>query len=92
MEVEKMEVEKVSEEEHSEELIAPSEPVRPIHAVGDIVRLRSGGPYMTVQRMTDDIGNNSYGQYSISSHYYECVWFHKGTPRKYLFREETLRS
>ena len=86
-----MEVEKVSEE-HSEELIAPSEPVRPIHAVGDIVRLRSGGPYMTVQRITDSIGGNSDRQCSISPHYYECVWFHKGTPCKSLFREETLRS
>ena len=47
--------------------------------IGDIVRLKSGGPDMTI----------SY-ESSLRSGEFTCIWFVNGEERGFVFREETL--
>lgn len=46
--------------------------------VGDTVKLKSGGPVMTVT--------------SIDSAESTCTWFHDSTPQWYVFVNEALRT
>jgi len=49
---------------------------------GDVVQLKSGGPSMTVETLTDD---NS----TITVH---CSWFEKSTLHEKAFNEKLLRK
>lgn len=53
----------------------------PLFSVGDTVRLKSGGPNMTISRFRDpDQGH----------HLYICVWFDEGVMRSHYYREHVL--
>ena len=49
---------------------------------GDVVQLKSGGPSMTVETVTDDNG-------AITVH---CSWFEKSTLHEKAFSEKLLKK
>jgi len=53
------------------------------YQVGDVVRLRSGGPEMTVQKLPEDRQYNDY---------YRCQWFAGKKLENGNFQEESLES
>jgi len=48
---------------------------------GDVVRLKSGGPKMTVQEITQD-----------EDEYIECIWFEEGNKMMDTFHPDTLEK
>ncbi|EGQ8176521.1 YodC family protein [Vibrio vulnificus] len=59
-----------------------------IYAVGDIVKLKSGGPDMTVKEViTKGLGSADYGAFSGS---YRCQWFAGKKLDNGVFPQESL--
>lgn len=55
--------------------------------VGDIVRLKSGGPEMTVSRIK--IGQDAYDEDEVIT-FYHCTWFSGSKPMSQGFKGEIL--
>lgn len=62
--------------------------MEPKFKIGDIVRLISGGPDMTINKLKFEcIGESD--KYKPSG-YYECVWFEENQLSHFTFHEDTL--
>ncbi|MEC3860439.1 DUF2158 domain-containing protein [Mesobacterium sp. TK19101] len=49
---------------------------------GDIVQLKSGGPAMTVSKVNDSMGSQTY----------TCEWFKGASNERAVFQEDTLKE